>query len=68
MTKNSSSQPESQREARIARVIEDLTGRRPAGEDVPDEQVIAEHPDLIPQLTEKLEELAGVFEARRRAG
>lgn len=55
------------RDARIARVVEDVAARRIAGEVLPDERVIAEHADLLPELTNELRELQRVMFARQRA-
>lgn len=50
---------DSDRAARIRQVVEDCVRRRAGGEDLPDEQVIAEHPDLLPELDEALRNSAG---------
>ena len=48
-------------------VIEDVTRRRQAGEDVEDEAVIASRPDLAPQLEIQLQYLRRVEQAQRLA-
>jgi len=57
----------SHKSKRLFTVIEDVVRRRSAGEDVPDETVIREHPDLLPELTAKLIALQEIDDAERRA-
>lgn len=52
---------------RLMGVLENVVRRRNAGESVPDEQVIAAHPDLLPELAEQLRRVAIVEQAARRA-
>lgn len=51
----------------ILLVLEDIVRRRLNGEDVSDESVIATHPDLMPDLREKLAALQATESARRFA-
>jgi len=60
-------QESSQRDRQIQRVLDDCVKRRGAGEDLPDEAVIAAHPDLMPELAERLRALRLIEEAARRA-
>ncbi len=52
---------------RIQRLVDECLRRRAAGESWPDEAVIGEHPDLMPELGERLRALRLVEEAARRA-
>jgi formylglycine-generating enzyme required for sulfatase activity len=57
--------------ARLDRVMAAVIERRCRGEVAPDEEVIAEHPDLMPRLAEELEGLRilqRAYVAARRAG
>lgn len=67
--KSPASKPEGSRGRRkqLRRVIDECRRRRHAGEGLPDEKVIAEHPDLMPELGEALAKLRRVEEARREA-
>ncbi|MHC4698108.1 MAG: serine/threonine-protein kinase [Planctomycetota bacterium] len=56
------------RESTILRLLEDLTARRLKGEDIPDEAIIADHADLMPELGDKLQALSSAERARRIAG
>jgi eukaryotic-like serine/threonine-protein kinase len=62
-----SSELEKERAERIARIIEDVIRRREAGASLPDEIVLQEHPDLLPELAERLRLLRGIQSAARRA-
>ena len=57
------SSPESN--ARLLRVLEGVTARRMAGEDVTDESVMAANPSLMPELKSKLEALRDAEHARK---
>src|SRR5690242_11534555 len=57
--------------ARLDRVMATVIERRCRGELVPDEKVIAEHPDLMPRLAEELQGLRilqRAYVAAQRAG
>jgi len=57
--------------ARLDRVMATVIERRCRGELVPDEEIIAEHPDLMPRLAEELEGLRilqRAYVAAQRAG
>jgi len=58
---------DSHRAAQIAQVIERVASTRLAGEELPDQDVISRHPDLMPELALELGELREVLAARRRA-
>lgn len=51
----------------ILGVLEGVVTRRLAGDDVPDEWVIENHPDLMPELRERLDALRATETARRMA-
>ncbi|UCC29833.1 MAG: serine/threonine protein kinase [Phycisphaerales bacterium] len=51
----------------ILRVLEDVTARRLAGEEVADESVISAYPELMPELGSKLHALRLTEQARRIA-
>ena len=53
--------------ARVHQVVEDCLNRRDAGELVADDQVLAAHPDLLPELASELRGAAAVRRARRQA-
>jgi tetratricopeptide (TPR) repeat protein len=55
------------RRERIQRVVQDCIYRRDRGECLPDDLVIAEHSELMPELAEELRKLALIAAARRRA-
>ena len=68
MPDDTSTSPDSaESTARVLRVLEAVTARRMAGEDVTDESVVAAHPELMPELGQKLEALHGVERARKLA-
>lgn len=52
---------------RLSDVIADVMSRRRAGEQLSDEQVIAEHADLMPQLARELAKVNRIDNARRAA-
>ncbi len=56
------------RESTILKLLEDVTARRMSGEDVHDKTVIADHPDLMPELGERLQALRAAERARAIAG
>ncbi len=56
------------RRQRIRRVTADCIRRRHAGEALTDEQVVSEHPGLMPELAEELRRLALVQQAAQRSG
>lgn len=58
---------ESHREVRLNGVLADLIRCRAAGGQIRDEDVINEHPELMPDLAEKLHALRLVEEAEKRA-
>ncbi|MCZ6817317.1 MAG: serine/threonine-protein kinase, partial [Planctomycetota bacterium] len=58
MGNSSSESQENRRAARIRRVVEDCLRRRSAGEELSDEQVIADQADLLPELRQELSLLA----------
>ncbi len=53
--------------SRLRSVLDDVVVRRAAGEVLPDEAVILAHRDLMPALAERLDLLARLEEARKRA-
>jgi tetratricopeptide (TPR) repeat protein/tRNA A-37 threonylcarbamoyl transferase component Bud32 len=55
------------RSARVQAVVEECVRRRVAGESVTDDQVLAEHPDLAPELAAALRRLALIEQAERTA-
>ncbi|HOW73327.1 MAG TPA: protein kinase [Phycisphaerae bacterium] len=55
------------RASRIQAVLDDCIQRRLAGESLSDEQIIATHPDLMPELGDELRKLGRIQEARRAA-
>jgi len=48
----------------LARLLDEVIRRRHQGEHVPDAQIIAEHPELMPELQERLRQLSLVQKAR----
>ncbi len=52
----------------IAEVIEDVIGRRSRGEALPDEQIVQQHPHLLPDLKHRLRDLHWVRGAERVVG
>ena len=52
---------------RVQKVVDACIERRIGGDALPDEQIIAEHPDLLPELRDELGNLAVIERARRRA-
>ncbi len=59
---------QSGRLVRVDSVIEDVIRRRSAGVPIDDQEVIAAHPDLAPELEAYLGELRGVEDAEEEAG
>jgi serine/threonine protein kinase/Flp pilus assembly protein TadD len=55
------------RAEQIRRVVLECIRRRDRGESLPDDRVIAEHSELMPELAEELRKLALIQAARRRA-
>lgn len=55
-------------DARLARVVERVVRRRSAGEEFLDKEVIQDHPELMPELAERLRVLKSLERAERRAG
>jgi serine/threonine protein kinase/WD40 repeat protein len=55
------------RDERLAAVLEEVTRRRNAGESLDDGAILAEHPDLLPELADSLSAMRRVEEARQRA-
>jgi serine/threonine protein kinase len=47
----------SRRSAAVDRLVDDVAARRSRGEHVPDDELIAAHPELLPELAEELEVL-----------
>ncbi|HVP12019.1 MAG TPA: protein kinase [Phycisphaerae bacterium] len=62
-----SSEADGGRGARITAIIEDVIRRRSTGENVGDEIVLREHPDLVPELEERLRLLRSIQSAARLA-
>jgi serine/threonine protein kinase len=60
-------QHEARRSARIRRVVEDCLQRRAAGEPLTNEQVLANHADLLPELEQELDLLSLMERAAERA-
>lgn len=58
--------PDEERLLRVHHLIDRCIERRMAGEDVSDDDLIAEHPDLLPELADELSHLAVIERARRR--
>ncbi len=58
---------ETERDAHIADIVEELVRRRYAGEQVSDQEIIDNHPELMPELGQKLSALRLINEAERRA-
>ena len=58
--------PDEDRLLRIHHLIDRCIERRLAGEDVSDDDLIATHPDLLPELADELSHLAVIERARRR--
>ena len=67
MVKENGETESSQRQTEIARVIERVVRERASGEDRIDDAIIAEHPDLMPELREQLRSLQMIEWAERRA-
>jgi tRNA A-37 threonylcarbamoyl transferase component Bud32 len=68
---SNSAEPGLDRDARVDRVVARTVARRDAGEHVPDAEVVADHPDLLPELARSLRMVAAVqraYLAARRAG
>jgi len=59
---------DAERATRIRRVIEDCLRRRGGGDDLPDEHILAEHPDLLPELAEELRKLVEIRSNERPEG
>ena len=57
----------SERDKRIQRVLDRVLRRRAAGEELPDEAVIVEHPDLMPELQGRLRALGLIERAGEQA-
>lgn len=57
----------SAREDRIRQVVSDHQQRREAGELVSDDELIAAHPDLMPELAQQLSRLQLIMAARDQA-
>jgi len=53
--------------ARISQIVSDVARRRVTGEVVSDESVVAAHPDLMPELGDRLRALRQVDLAEQRA-
>jgi len=53
--------------ARVHRLIDECIERRSGGGDVSHDDLVAAHPDLMPELAEELRHLAVIERARRRA-
>jgi len=64
---NNDVQPLSPSEESLQLVADDVIERRLRGETVTDEQVIQQHPDLMPDLQEWLSRLRVIQQARKRA-
>lgn len=54
-------------DSRLALVLEQVVRRRSNGEALPDDAVIRDHPELMPELGERLRVLKGLDDAERRA-
>lgn len=67
LSDNNRGAPSATRASQIAEVVADAARRRDAGEQLSDEQVVAERPDLAPELCEELRKRAIIDGARRRA-
>lgn len=68
MTSGSSRSGGGGRAARVRALLDDCLRRRAAGESLPDEEMIADHPELMPELGRELKLLAVLERAARRAG
>jgi len=66
MTELNDSTP-SDRSDRIRKFVADAQRRRAAGEDLSDDALIAEHPDLMPELEQELRKLRMIEAAREEA-
>src|SRR5262245_53292939 len=55
------------RAAEVARVIDDVLRRRRSGESLSDADVEHSHPDLLPELRQRLQNLGLIDAARKRA-
>lgn len=53
---------------RVAHVVERVVRRRSGGENISDEEVIRDNPELMPELGEQLRILRSLELAERRAG
>lgn len=60
------SEPED-RASKLRRVVDDYIRRRVAGDSVAPEQVVAQHPDLMPELEHELRNLKSIEDAHERA-
>lgn len=57
----------SEQAQRIQRIVDECIARQVSGQIVSYEELIAEHPDLMPELGEALHKLALIDRARQRA-
>ena len=57
----------SERAQRIQRIVDECIARQVSGQIVSYDQLIAEHPDLMPELGEALHKLELIDRARQRA-
>ena len=58
-----STQDSDPRKRQIQEIVEDVVHRRAAGEEITDEQVMEQHPDLMPELEAKLNALHRITDA-----
>ncbi|MBU0637758.1 MAG: serine/threonine-protein kinase [Planctomycetes bacterium] len=54
------------RASRVGQVVEDCLSRRAVGERISDDEVLATHPELLPELAHELRKLALIERARER--
>ena len=57
----------SERAQRIQRIVDECIARQVSGQTVSYDKLIAEHPDLMPELGEALHKLKLIDRARQRA-
>ncbi|HEY3246483.1 MAG TPA: protein kinase, partial [Phycisphaerae bacterium] len=59
--------PDEERRTRVQQLVREVVARRSAGERCSDEDLIAAHGELMPELAQALRDLAMIEEARRHA-
>ena len=67
LTSSSSQNRLLDRRERIRRVVFDLVRRRCVGDEVSDESVLAQHPDLLPELADELKKVQSIHGAFEQA-